>query len=103
MFSCPCLSVLLQGWANIYSLSVYLLVLLSQMSLGFASNAPFVYVEAVFQLEWVKLFYCSRFLFFNLTFGWMGLFGSNITLIMIINKTIAIQVSFFQLKIDKQV
>lgn len=46
LISCPCLFVLLQGWANIYSLSVYLVVLLSQMSPDLQCTV--CYVEAGF-------------------------------------------------------
>lgn len=95
VFSCPCLFVSLQGWANIYSLCVHLVVLLSQMSPGFASNAQFVYAEAVFQLEWVTLRVVTDFLFFNWTCGWMGLFGRDITLIIIINTQPQFKFFFF--------
>lgn len=50
------LFLLLQGWINIYSLSVYLVVLLMmQIFQGFASNAPFVCVKAFVLFSLKKL------------------------------------------------
>lgn len=56
--------------ANIYSLSVYLVVLLSQTSPGYASNAQFVYVEARVRVFSAGMGYSSvvtAFFFFQCT------------------------------------